>query len=401
MDRGTVKRNMAILAITWALMGPFSSATNVYSSLYILELGGGPLEVGIIAMVGMIVLAFSRLIGGYLTDSLGRKRIIVPMTIIYGLAYFLYAIAPNWTWILLGSIVTSLALMYQPAIQAIVADTLTPKMRGRGLTAARTPSQIVSLAGPPMATMMVFMMGLVNAMRLLYLITAIVTIVAGALRLLLVETYTSKRNMSFRQALREYASSLKLLKGDLGKLVLVTSSTRSLYQMSFPFVQIYVVKWLGVSKEFWGIISTIMSVESTFTTLLSGFLTDRIGRNVVMSLGYASGSVGLGMLALAPKGNPLYVLISMLVTVAFASRPAALALIADLTEKDVRGKINAISGLLEGNLSGTLSAVGGVLYDLYAPLTFGIASALLIPLVAVTWKFLPHGLIEKNADTMK
>ncbi len=389
---------MTILAITWALMGPFSSATDVYSSLYILELGGGPLEVGIVAMSGMIVLAFSRLIGGYLTDSLGRKRIIVPMTIVYGLAYILYAIAPDWTWVLLGSIVTSIALMYQPAIQAIVADTLPPNMRGRGLTAARTPSQIVSLAGPPMATIMVSMMGLVSAMRLLYLVTAIVTVIAGGLRLLLIETYAGGAGMGLRRALKEYAASLKLLRGDLGKLILVTSSTRSLYRMSFPFVQIYAVKWLGVSKEFWGIISTFMSIESTFTTLLSGFLTDKIGRNVVMALGYASGSMGLGMLALAPKNDPLYVLISMLVTVAFASRPAALALIADLTERDVRGKINAISGLLEGNLSGTLSAVGGILYDLYAPLTFGIASILLIPLVAVTLRILPQGLIGKTGE---
>ncbi len=398
MSRGVVKRNMTILAITWALMGPFSSATNVYSSLYVLELGGGPLEVGIVAMSGMIVLAFSRLIGGYLTDSLGRKRIIVPMTIVYGLAYILYAIAPDWTWVLLGSIVTSIALMYQPAIQAIVADTLPPNMRGRGLTTARTPSQIVSLAGPPMATIMVSMMGLVSAMRLLYLVTAIVTVIAGGLRLLLIETYAGGTGMGLRRALKEYAASLKLLRGDLGKLILVTSSTRSLYRMSFPFVQIYAVKWLGVSKEFWGIISTFMSIESTFTTLLSGFLTDKIGRNVVMALGYASGSMGLGMLALAPKNDPLYVLISMLVTVAFASRPAALALIADLTERDVRGKINAISGLLEGNLSGTLSAVGGILYDLYAPLTFGIASILLIPLVAVTLRILPQGLIGKTGE---
>ncbi len=389
---------MTMLAITWALMGPFSSATGVYSSLYILELGGGALEVGIVAMAGMIVLAFSRLIGGYLTDSLGRKRIIVPMTIIYGLAYLLYAAAPDWTWILLGSIVTSLALMYQPAVQAIVADTLPPKMRGRGFTAARTPSQIVSLAGPPMATIMVSIMGLVKAMRLLYLMTAIVTVIAGVLRLLLVETYTSREGMSFKHAIEDYVNSLKLLRGDLGKLILVTSSTRSLYRMSFPFVQIYAVKWLGISKEFWGIISTFMSIESTFTTLLSGFLTDKIGRNVVMALGYASGSAGLGMLALAPKSDPLYVLVSMLVTVAFASRPAALALIADLTEKDIRGKINAISGLLEGNLSGTLSAVGGIIYDIYAPLTFGMASILLIPLIVITWRLLPQGLVERDAN---
>ncbi len=387
---------MTVLAITWALMSPFSSATRVYSSLYILELGGGPLEVGIIGMAWMIVLAFSRLIGGYLADTIGRKKIIVPMTIAYGLASLLYSFAPNWTWILLASILTSLALMYQPAIQAIVADTLPPEMRGRGISAANTLSQVTSLAGPPMATVLVSVMGLVDAMRILYLMNALAIICAGAIRMLLIETHTNRTKISFKTALTEYVNALKLLRGDLRKLLLITSSVRSLYQMSFPFVQIYVVKELGVSKEFWGIISTLMSLESVFTMPLSGFLADKIGRNTVMALGYASGFIGLGMLAIAPREDPLFVLVSMLAAVAFASRPAAFALMADLTGTEVRGRISAISGLLEGNLSGTLSALGGMIYDISPSLTFCVASLALVPLTVAAWKLLPRGLIPRS-----
>ena len=396
MSNRTIKRNMTVLAITWALMSLFSSATKVYSSLYILELGGGPFEVGIIGMAWMIVLAFSQLVGGYLADTIGRKKIIVPMTIAYGLASLLYAFAPDWTWILLASILTSLALMYQPAIQAIVADTLPPEMRGRGISAANTLSQVTSLAGPPMATVLVSVMGLVDAMRILYLMGALAIIGAGAIRMLLIETHTNKTKISFKMALKEYINALKLLKGDLGKLLLITSSVRSLYQMSFPFVQIYVVKELGISEEFWGIISTLMSLESVFTMPLSGFLADKIGRNTVMALGYASGFIGLGMLAIAPREDPLFVLVSMLAAVAFASRPAALALMADLTGTGVRGKISAISGLLEGNLSGALSVLGGMIYDIYPPLTFCVASLALVPLTVAAWKILPRGLIPKS-----
>ncbi|MDK2373381.1 MAG: MFS transporter [Candidatus Korarchaeota archaeon] len=396
MERRVIKRNLGVMAATWAIMSPFTSATGVYSSLYILELGGSPVEVGLIVMVGTIVLAFSRLIGGYLADTVGRKRILVPMTTLYGASYFLYALAPDWTWVLWGTVVGSVALMYQPAVQAIVADTLPPESRGKGLTASQTPSQLTALAGPPLATVLVSAMGLEDAMRLLYSVTALAVMSAGLLRTLLIETHRRKVQLGFRQALGEYLSALKLLKGDLGRLLMVTSSVRALYRMSFPFAQIYAVKILGVSEEFWGLISTAMSFESTFTTLISGYLADRVGRSAVMALGYASGATGLGMLALAPKDQPLYVLGSMLIAVAFASRPAAFALMADLTDREVRGKVSAISGLLEGNLSGMMSGVGGIAYSLYPPLPFGIAAIGLIPLTIITWRILPGGAVGSN-----
>ncbi len=398
MKRRVMRRNLAVMAGTWALMSPFTAATNVYSSLYILELGGSPVDVGLVVMVGTVVLAFSRLIGGYLADTIGRKRILVPMTTLYGASYFLYALAPDWTWVLWGTVVGSLALMYQPAVQAIVADTLPPEARGRGLTASQTPSQLTALAGPPLATVLVSAMGLESAMRLLCSVTALAVMSAGLSRTLLVETHSRKAALGFRQALKEYVEALRLLKGDLGRLLMVTSSVRALYRMSFPFAQIYAVKTLGVSEEFWGLISTAMSFESTFTTLISGYLADRIGRSVVMAMGYASGAIGLGMLALAPVGQPLYVLVSMLVAVAFASRPAAFALMADLTEREVRGKVSAISGLLEGNLSGLMSGVGGLAYSLYPPLPFGVAAVALVPLTVIAWKILPRGAVGSKGS---
>lgn len=394
MDRNAMKRNLTVMAVTWALMSPFTSATNVYSSLYIIELGGSPVEVGLILMIGMVVLAFSRMIGGYLADTVGRRRILAPMTFFYGTSYLFFALAPDWTWILWGTIIGNLALMYQPAVQAIMADTLPPEARGKGLTASQIPSQLTSLAGPPLATILVSMLGLREAMRLLYAGTSVAVMGSGLLRLLLIETYTKKAQLGFKEALKEYLGAIRLFKGDLGKLLLITSSVRSLYRMSFPFAQLYAVKVLGISEEFWGLISTATTFEYTFTNLISGYLTDRIGRSSVMAMGYLSGAVGLGLLALAPEGHPLLVLLAMLAAVAFASAPAAFALMADLTEREVRGKVGAIRGLLEGNLSGIMSGVGGLIYSLSPPMTFGIAALGLIPLAMAAWRSLPRGAVS-------
>ncbi|MGC9020495.1 MAG: MFS transporter [Candidatus Methanodesulfokora sp.] len=398
MDR-TARRNIAIISGTWALMGPFSSAVNVYGSLFILGLGGGPVEVGIISMAGAVTLAFSRLIGGYLADSIGRKSIMAPMTIAYGISILMYVFARDWTWILLGSILSSLALMYQPALQAIMFDSLPPDKRGKGISIANAPSQLASLAGPPIATVVVASMGLMKGMRFLYMLVVISTVASGIIRFFLVEIVENKVEVGIRHGVNEYIKALRMLKGDLGKLILTTSSVSALYNMAYPYVQIFAVKHLGITIESWGIISTVVTIWSTFTNLLSGSLADKVGRNVVMSLGYASGSMGLAMLAFAPKGNAIYLLISLIVNSLFSSGPAAQALLSDLTDINSRGKVIAISGLLEGNAAGCMSAVGGVLYSTIAQLMFVIPAAALVPIVIMTWRELPRGLtgIEGNS----
>jgi|YelNatPaOPRAMG01_1025707.scaffolds.fasta_scaffold15024_6 MFS family permease len=394
VEERIAKRNITIIALTWALMSPFSSAVNVYASLFILGLGGGPVEVGIISMAGTVTLAFSRLIGGYLADSIGRKRIMVPMTIAYGILTLIYVFARDWTWILLGSVLSSLALMYQPALQAMMFDSLPPDKRGKGISFANMPSQISSLAGPPIATLVVASMGLIKGMRFLYLLVAVSTVLSGIIRIFLVEIIRNKAEIGIKHGVNEYIKALRMLKGDLGKLILTTSSVAALYNMAYPYVQIYAVKYLGITVEEWGIMSTVVTVWSTFTTLLSGSLADRIGRNIVMSLGYASGSIGLVMIALAPRGNEIYLLISLLVNSFFSSGPAAQALLSDLTDVSSRGKVIAISGLLEGNAAGFMSAVGGVLYSTVEQLTFAIPAVLLVPIVVATWKLLPQGSVS-------
>ncbi len=393
MPRDVARRNMAVMAITWAMMGPFSAATRVYSSLYFLELGAGAAEVGLISMAGLVTLGFSRLVGGYLADAVGRKRIIVPMTMVYGLASVLYAVARDWTWILAASVLSSLALLYQPAIQAILADTLPPEVRGRGLSLANMVSQLASLAGPPLATIMVSRMPLARAMRILYAVNAAAIFGAGLVRMGFVETLEERVRPNLRDALRGYVSALRELRGDLGKLIAVSSLAPAFYQMAFPFAQIYAVRELGVSEEFWGLISTVVSLESVASMLASGYLTDRMGRNLTLALGYGSGSLGLAILALTPPGSPLLVLLSQIVTSAFASWPASFALMADLTPTRLRGKVMAIRGMIQGNLSGLGSGLGGALYELSPPLPFAAAAAGLAPLVLISAKWLPVGAV--------
>ncbi|MEM3619438.1 MAG: MFS transporter, partial [Candidatus Korarchaeum sp.] len=188
MSEEARRRNFIILTLTWAIMSPFSSAVNVYFSLFVLELGGTVVDLGLINLASLTTLALSRLAGGYLADAVGRKRVIVPMTMLFALSYLLFIIAPDWRFLLIGSVINSLALMYQPALMALVGDILPEGRRGSSISIMSAPSQLLNLAGPPLATLAVSALGLERGMRAIFTLVMISTLISGILRIFLIET---------------------------------------------------------------------------------------------------------------------------------------------------------------------------------------------------------------------
>ena len=373
--RDLAKRNLAVITASWAIMRPFTAATRTYFALYFLELGAEPAKIGLIAMAGSATLALTRIIGGYLADALGRKRLIVTMTMVYAVSSLLYAIAKSWTWLLAAEVISSAALLYQPAIFAILADSLPPGSRARGISAARTVASISSLAGPPAAALLVTKMGLVPAVRMLYVARSAAIFSAGLVRFALVETLTTTKRVELGSVLREYREALGWIRGDLGKLIAINSSAVASYGLADPFIQIYAVREIGIAPEAWGVISTAVRVETLISFLASGYLADRLGRNISLALAYGFSSAGLLALLLAPKGSFTAVLISQLIYAAFAFGPARFALFADLTPTETRGRLTAVRGLVENWAFSLTSGIGGSVYSA-SPLLDLVISAL-------------------------
>lgn len=121
--------NYLILIISWILMDFAGELPGTYYSDYVLQLGGTPTILGVIALVSMLVLASVQFPGGYLADKYGRKWLVSTLTFGVAISYIFYAVAPSWHFILIGAVVANLSLLYQPALNAIMADSL-PRKKG-------------------------------------------------------------------------------------------------------------------------------------------------------------------------------------------------------------------------------------------------------------------------------
>lgn len=85
-----------------------------------------------IGAVQTIAAAAVQIPGGYFTDKYGRKWLITTMIFIAAFARLFYVYAPSWEWIMVGAVIAGVCRIYQPALNAIVSDSLPKEKRGMG-----------------------------------------------------------------------------------------------------------------------------------------------------------------------------------------------------------------------------------------------------------------------------
>ena len=376
------KRNVIIMTLSWAIMTPFTRASSIYFSLYARSLGATNLQVGIISSLSSLVLGISRLLGGYLCDVMGRKRLIVQMTFTLAVTRLLFYFAKDWTMLLLARVIASIALLYQPAIWALMADSLPEGERGRYMAISNTISGIFGMLGPAAAAFIVKLKGVESGVRFLYLLSAISLALGALTRFFLVETIPVRGKPSLRGMLRDYAAVLSLLRGDIGKVALISAMGIAFTGLIDPFVQIYAVENLKIDPAFWGFANMIASVVTLLSQPLSGYLADKFGSREVVSLSFLSTSIGYLILLSSPTGGKNFVVASLLALSIMPRFPAMFALRADVTVPEVRGRVDALTRLMANLMLSASNVAGGKLYET-SPRSTIVVSALLMGSMAI------------------
>jgi len=103
-----------------------------FESPYIRDLDATPAMLGLMGSVGAALFSLVQIPGAYIADKYGRRQIIVTMTFVLSFSYILYAVAPDWRFVLLGMLFANLTSIYQPALLALEADSISPEKRGMG-----------------------------------------------------------------------------------------------------------------------------------------------------------------------------------------------------------------------------------------------------------------------------
>lgn len=99
----------------------------------------------VIGFAGSIAITLVQFPGGYLADKHGRRWLVYTMTFGVALSYIFFVFAPSWHFIVIGIMIQNFCLLYQPALFAIMLDSVSPENRGAGFTLQQVITNLVGL----------------------------------------------------------------------------------------------------------------------------------------------------------------------------------------------------------------------------------------------------------------
>ena len=405
-----IQGNYAILVLSWIIMDFAMELPGTYYSLYVIDpaLGGTETILGVIGFVSFLALALVQFPGGYLADRHGRKWLISTMTFGVALSYIFYALAPSWHSILVGAMVGSLCLIYQPALLAMVADSLPSEKRGMGFSIITLITRVATTPAPAVAAFLVTFYEFVPGMRICYFILVALFLIAATLRSRLRETVGEGGSIdrrefvsSYPRAIREGVAVWRKVPRSMIYLFLSTLVGTLGFALGMLLFNVYAVDTydaygnlvhesvLHISTVDWAILGMFLFVTMIIFAIPVGKLVDKVGRKIpiLLGLGLLAPSSLLFVYGDLPKlyiCMPLFGLAQILLMVGFS------ALQADLVPKEQRGKIIGSSNFVNYIIMALGTLAGGFIYEHVSPqLPFLIPVVFVVPEILIIL-FLVH-----------
>ncbi len=389
--------NYLILMVSWILMDIGMEMPVPYYQQYVDALGGNtfPMALGIIGFANFFAMAFVAIPGGFLADKFGRRWLITTMTFGLALSYLFFALAPFWTFtspwhlILIGTIIQSLCLIYQPALFAMVQDSLPPERRGVGSSLIQMIHGTFNTPGTVIGGILVVFLGLIGGMQAVYLIVMTMFIAAAVWRMKLKETIVNTEKMRFKyfvsyypQAIKESLSVWKAVPRTVSWLFVVQVMTMFSFALTNVINALYARDVLGIAQDQWFLVYIPMLLTMVVASYPIGKMVDRVSMKLPLAIGPC---VLVVSLLLFVTGNLYSVMVSMVLMglVHLFMMSSAMAISACLVEPQKRGKINGGVNFVGYLLTGAGMLLGNLLYNFTPQLPFYLTIALAVPMLLI------------------
>lgn len=340
-----ISGNYRVLIISWIIMDLAMEMPSPNFQYYVQALGGTGLELGIIGLANFLALAIVAFPGGYLADKYGRRRLITTMTFGMAMSYLFFAFAISWHFILIGTLLNSVCLIYQPALFAMVQDSVPTERRGMGSSLTQLIHGAFNTPGPIIAGFLFLKFGLVMSMRLIYLLMTLLFLIAAVWRLRLTETMRNRDPIQLKYFVSSYPTAIR---ESLKVWKIVPRSTLWLFvgqiivMFGMALIQVinavYARDVLLIPEEQWWLTFIPLLLMMIVASIPIGMMIDRMGRKIPLILGVLTSALGSWLFM---NGDLVTIMIAMalfgIAQIAFMAGSSAL--FADLVQQENRGKV--------------------------------------------------------------
>lgn len=270
-----------------------NTAGNMYLPLlplYLKSLNASVLQVGLFFTLSQIIPLALQILGGWLSDSLGRLRSIAMGSVAGVFSYVGLILAPTWGWVLLGEGLASITRsLVAPSFSAFIAEESAEETRARVFGMTETIFIVVTIIGPPLGGWLADTRGFKTMLMwagFLYFLATVIRI--GMARAAARGRESSPRQLSLAGLRRDLGAMIGMvLAGGLVSWILLTDGVRdTAFSMSFTLLPIYLQELGGLTIQQVGWLESVFGVFMMLITVPAGWLADRKGDRVPIVLGF-------------------------------------------------------------------------------------------------------------------
>jgi MFS family permease len=334
------------------------------------ELGLSFSQIGLIMTCQYLAGAVANVPGGALVDTVGRKGLLMAVSLFWvGFPYLLMGFSHGYLMLLLCVMMVGIgnSLWHPTAIPTLARrypdrKGLVLSLHGMGGNAGDAIAPLVIgalLAVFSWRQVVIFNVvpGLVMSVMLLVFL--------GTLQLGPRKTARTPADDTAGQSLREYGRNLRQLLRNRSLVLLSTSGAfRSMTQNSLlTFLPLYLARELGYSVMLIGASMFALQAAGLAAAPVAGHLSDRMGRRSVVMTSMAMTAVVLVFMAFAGKSPIFIAFIAVLGFVLYALRPVLQAWLLESTPKNMGGSSIGILFGAQSLGSSVAPLIGGVIAD--------------------------------------
>lgn len=343
--------------------------------LYIRSFGASMTDVGLIAMTRALGFAVFEPITGWLSDRIGRKRLLIFSTLSTGGVLFAYTLIMEvWSFYLVSFIIASTMSCFSSPMRASMAETIPESSRGKGYGVYMMLLSLGSILGPLIGGYVTDLAGY----TIPFYIGILVILASFFLMLNTQESLQPQRTepsliINENNSLEQDRS--KGMKGllTLGFVLFLTS--RFIYMFNFSFTNSFLPilakesPSYKLSKTDVGVLMAVISATTGLIRLPSGVLVERFGRKSVIISGLILNGFSFFGFLTASGFVQLCLVVVLMAMGTSATDLGMIVLLTDVVPRRKYGAAIGLYGLSEDIGIMACSAVTGFFYD-----TMGIAA---------------------------
>lgn len=369
-------------------------------SLYVQSLGANVQQVGLLFTIASVVPLAFQILGGFVSDSIGRLQAIAIGSVAGIVGYALHVVAPTWQWIILAQSISSLAGCFvAPSFRAFIAEQSSEEMRARCFALTDSIYMIVGVVGPPIG-------GIVSekyGYRAMFATAGVLYAVATIIRFAMAKSAQNRtgpvmERMTFPKLKKDIAFMMSsVFAGGILTWLFISDGVFDVaYSTSYRFEPLYLGNIVGLSNRQIGLLSSLFSGAMMILLPFGGWFADRFGERAGLVSGHALHAIGYLILLLFAREHWHFALIWILYGIGAALlSPAYNSLISKVVPLELHGTAFGLFSTSLGLISLPAPYIGGLMWDNIGPKAPFIvpmaASAIMIP---VLWSKLDPGKAE-------